>query len=72
VGTQSGSGRDWDVARPLQVTGDPADNKFLECADAARGLLSDRQPAAFAEILEETKVITSREFISIEAPHFVP
>ena len=38
-----------------QVTSDPDDNMFLGCADAARGLLGDRQPAAFSEILEENQ-----------------
>jgi len=41
---------------PLHITSDPADNVFLECADAARAdyLVScDRQPAAFSEVLEE-------------------
>jgi putative PIN family toxin of toxin-antitoxin system len=40
--------------RPLRIAKDPDDDKFLECADAARAdYLGDRQPAAFSEVLEE-------------------
>jgi putative PIN family toxin of toxin-antitoxin system len=53
-------------ARQLQVTPDPEDNKFLECADAARGdyLVTGNQ-RHFPKYWKKTKVITSREFISI-------
>ena len=56
--------------RSLQVTSDPDDNKFLECADAARAdyLLTGNQ-RHFPKFRKKTKVITSREFISIVAPH---
>ena len=59
--------------RPLQVTRDPDDNKFLECADAARAdyLVTGNQ-RHFPKFWKKTKVITSREFISIVAPHLVP
>jgi putative PIN family toxin of toxin-antitoxin system len=59
-------------ARPLQVTPDPDDNKFLECADAARAdyLLTGNQ-RHFPRFWKKTKVITSREFISIVAPHLI-
>lgn len=60
------------AARPLQVTLDPDDNKFLECADAARAdyLLTGNQ-RHFPKFWKKTKVITSREFISIVAPHLI-
>jgi uncharacterized protein len=60
-------------ARPLQVTSDPDDNKFLECADAARAdyLVTGNQ-RHFPKFWKKTKVITSREFISIVAPHLIP
>ncbi len=60
-------------ARPLQVTRDPDDNKFLECADAARAdyLVTGNQ-RDFPKFWRKTKVITSREFISILAPHLIP
>lgn len=59
-------------ARPLQVTPDPDDNRFLECADAARAdyLLTGNQ-RHFPKFWKKTKVITSREFISIVAPHLI-
>jgi uncharacterized protein len=59
--------------RTLQVTPDPDDNKFLECADAARAdyLVTGNQ-RHFPRFWKKTKVITSREFISIVAPHLIP
>ena len=59
-------------SRPLQVTNDPDDNKFLECADAARAdyLVTGNQ-RHFPKFWKKTKVITSREFIDIVAPHLV-
>jgi uncharacterized protein len=60
-------------ARPLQITRDPGDNKFLECADAARAdyLVTGNQ-RHFPKFWKKTKVITSREFISLVAPHLIP
>ena len=60
-------------ARALEVSKDPDDNKFLECADAARAdyLITGNQ-RHFPKFWKQTKVITSREFISIVAPHFLP
>jgi putative PIN family toxin of toxin-antitoxin system len=59
--------------RPLLVTSDPADNIFLECADAARAdyLVTGNQ-RHFPKFWKRTKVITSREFIGITAPHLIP
>ncbi len=59
--------------RTLQVTMDPHDNKFLECADAARAdyLVTGNQ-RHFPMFWKKTKVITSREFISVVAPHVIP
>ena len=59
-------------ARPLEVTPHPDDNKFLECADAARAdyLLTGNQ-RHFPRFWKNTKVITSREFIGIVAPHLI-
>ena len=45
------------AARPLQVTPDPD--------------LATVNPRPFPKFWKNTKVITSREFISIVAPHFV-
>lgn len=56
--------------RALQVTKDPDGNEFIECADAARAdyLLTGNQ-RHFPKFWKRTKVIASREFINIVAPH---
>ena len=56
----------------IQVTPDPDDNIFLECVDAARAdyLVAGNQ-RHFPRFWKKTKVITSREFISIVAPHLI-
>jgi uncharacterized protein len=60
-------------SRPLQVTKDPDDNKFLECADVARAdYLVTGNTRHFPKFWKKTKVITSREFIDIVAPHLIP
>src|SRR5208283_3960418 len=59
-------------SHPLHVASDPADNIFLECADAARAdyLVTGNQ-RHFPRFWKKTKVITSREFISLAAPHLI-
>ncbi len=59
--------------RTLHVAKDPDDNKFLECADTARAdyLITGNQ-RHFPKFWKQTKVINSREFIGIVAPHFMP
>jgi putative PIN family toxin of toxin-antitoxin system len=60
------------TARVLHVTPDPDDNLFLECADAARAdYLVTGNARHFPNFWKKTKVITSREFISIVAPHLL-
>ena len=60
-------------ARALQVTKDPDNNKFLECADAARAdYLVTGNARHFPKFWKKTKVITSREFIDIVSPHLIP
>ena len=56
----------------LQVSADPDDNIFLECADAARAdyLVTGNQ-RHFPRFWKKTKVINSREFITLAAPHVV-
>jgi putative PIN family toxin of toxin-antitoxin system len=56
----------------LQVTSDPADNIFLECADAARAdyLITGNQ-RHFPKFWKKTKIITSREFMGIVGPHLL-
>jgi len=59
--------------RAVHVAKDPDDDKFLECADSARAdYLITGNPRHFPEFWKSTKIITSREFIGIVAPHFVP
>jgi putative PIN family toxin of toxin-antitoxin system len=62
-----------EPSRALQVAKDPDDNKFLECADAARAdyLVTGNQ-RHFPKFWKKTKVITSREFINVVAPHLIP
>lgn len=59
-------------SRRLQATPDPDDNIFLECADAARAdYLVTGNTRHFPKFWKKTKVITSREFIDIVAPHLI-
>jgi putative PIN family toxin of toxin-antitoxin system len=60
-------------SRQLHVTTDPDDNIFLECADAARAdyLVTGNQ-RHFPKFWKQTKIVTSREFITLIAPHLVP
>jgi putative PIN family toxin of toxin-antitoxin system len=59
-------------SRRLEVCTDPDDNVFLECADAARAdyLITGNQ-RHFPRFWKKTKVITTREFISLAAPHLI-
>jgi putative PIN family toxin of toxin-antitoxin system len=56
----------------LKVASDADDNIFLECADAARAdyLVTGNQ-RHFPKFWKNTKIIDSREFISLAAPHLV-
>jgi predicted nucleic acid-binding protein len=59
--------------RRLQVSPDPDDDKFLECADAARAdFLITGNRKHFPAYWEKTKIVTSREFLNIIAPHLIP
>src|SRR5215469_665063 len=59
-------------ARTLQVTSDPDDNIFLECADAARAdYLVTGNVRHFPRFWKKTKIITSCEFLSLAAPHLL-
>jgi putative PIN family toxin of toxin-antitoxin system len=59
-------------ARRLEVCTDPDDNVFIECADAARAdyLITGNQ-RHFPRFWKKTKIITTREFISLAAPHLI-
>jgi uncharacterized protein len=58
--------------RRLEVAGDPDDNMFLECADAAGAdyLITGNQKH-FPTFWKKTKIITSRQFIGLAAPHLI-
>jgi|SRR5579863_2348080 len=56
----------------LEITRDPHDNIFLECADACRAdYLITGNLRHFPKFWKQTKIISSREFISLAAPHLV-
>jgi uncharacterized protein len=58
--------------RRLEVTSDPEDNIFLECADvAAADYLVTGNQRDFPRFWKKTKVITPREFIDLAAPHLI-
>jgi putative PIN family toxin of toxin-antitoxin system len=60
------------ATRRLEVTRDPDDNIFLECADAARAdYLVTGNKRHFPKFWKKTKIITSREFVSLVAPHLL-
>ena len=59
--------------RSLDAASDPGDNKFLECAEAARAdYLITGNLRHFPRFWRSMKIITSREFIEIVAPHLLP
>jgi uncharacterized protein len=58
--------------RRLQVTSDPDDNIFVECADAARAdYLITGNRRHFPAFWKGTKTISPREFIALVAPHLL-
>jgi putative PIN family toxin of toxin-antitoxin system len=57
-------------SRRLDVCSDPDDNIFLECADkAGADYLITGNSRHFPQFWKKTKIITSREFITLTAPH---
>jgi len=59
-------------SRRLHITSNPDDDIFLECADAAKAdyLVTGNQ-RHFPRFWKKTKIITSREFVTMVAPHLV-
>jgi putative PIN family toxin of toxin-antitoxin system len=59
-------------SRRLDVTSDPDDNIFIECADAARAdyLITGNQKH-FPPFWKSTKIISARDFINLAAPHLI-
>jgi putative PIN family toxin of toxin-antitoxin system len=59
-------------SRRLEVSSDPDDNRFLECADVARAdYLVTGNLRHFPRFWKKTKIITPREFIGLVAPHLI-
>jgi uncharacterized protein len=59
--------------RALQVAKDVDDNKFLECVDSAGAdYLITGDTRHFPRFWKKTKIITSREFMDVVAPHLAP
>jgi putative PIN family toxin of toxin-antitoxin system len=56
----------------LQVTSDPDDNIFVECADSARAdYLITGNRRHFPRFWKATKIVSPREFIELAAPHLL-
>lgn len=59
-------------SRRIEVTSDPDDNIFVECADAARAdYLITGNRKHFPAFWKNTKIVTPREFVSLVAPHLI-
>jgi putative PIN family toxin of toxin-antitoxin system len=60
-------------SRKIHVTSDPDDDIFLECADAARAdYLVTGNLRHFPRFWKQSKIVTSREFVTLIAPHLIP
>ncbi len=60
-------------SQQLQVTLDPDDNVFLECADAARAdYLVTGNKRHFPRFWKSTKIVNARELLELIAPHLRP
>jgi len=59
-------------SRFAQITPDPDDNIFVECADAARAdyLVTGNQ-RHFPKFWKNTKIISASEFLSVISPHLI-
>jgi putative PIN family toxin of toxin-antitoxin system len=59
-------------SRRLEVTSDPDDNIFVECADTARAdYLVTGNRKHFPPFWKNTKIISPREFVNLVAPHLM-
>jgi putative PIN family toxin of toxin-antitoxin system len=60
-------------SRHIEVTSDPDDNIFIECADVARAdFLITGNRKHFPTFWKNTKIVTPRDFVSLVAPHIIP
>jgi predicted nucleic acid-binding protein len=59
-------------SRQIEVTSDPDDNIFVECADGARAdFLITGNRKHFPAFWKNTKIVTPREFVNIVAPNLI-
>jgi uncharacterized protein len=59
-------------SRVVHAASDPSDNMFLECADEARAdYLVTGNSRHFPKFWKATKIVNSREFVSLVAPHLI-
>ena len=59
-------------SRKICAAGDPDDDIFLECADAARAdYLVTGNLCHFPRFWKQTKIVSSREFVTLAVPHLV-
>jgi putative PIN family toxin of toxin-antitoxin system len=59
-------------SRKIEVTSDPDDNIFIECADAARAdFLITGNRKHLPVFWKNTKIVTPRDFVSLVAPHLL-
>ena len=59
-------------SRRIEVTNDPDDNIFVECADVSRAdFLITGNRKHFPAFWKNTKIVTPREFVSLVAPHLI-
>jgi putative PIN family toxin of toxin-antitoxin system len=60
-------------SRRIQVTPDPDDNIFLECAEEARAdYLVTGNKRHFPRFWKSTKIVNARELLDLVAPHLRP
>lgn len=56
----------------IEAARDPADDKFLECADAARAdYLITGNRKHFPKFWKNTKIVTARELVELVSPHLI-
>ncbi len=59
-------------SRKIEVTSDPDDNIFIECADVARAdFLITGNRKHFPAFWKNAKIVTPREFVSLVVPHLI-
>jgi uncharacterized protein len=59
-------------SRRIEITSDPDDNIFIECADRARAdFLVTGNRRHFPPYWKSTKTVSPREFVSLAAPHLL-